>query len=89
MNRSAAVARDIAEFFIKKDIDPLNITEKEFDALEPPYRAIRVKIYFLTWRRAMVLVSRHMERIRARPQSVARSPAARREALKKKVVNEE
>lgn len=89
MNRAAAVARDIAELFIKKDVDPLTITEKEFDALEPPYRAVRMKIFFLTWRRAMTIVSRHMERIKARPQVVARSPAARREAALKKVVNEE
>lgn len=89
MNRPAAMARDIAELFIKKDIDPLAITEKEFDALEPPYRAVRMKMYFLTWKRAMLLVSRHMERIQVRPKEVARSPASRREAARKKVVNEE
>lgn len=65
MNRSAAMARNVAQFMVDNSLDPLTITETEYTATNPPYTAMRLKLYFLSFRRAMLHTARHVERIRA------------------------
>jgi len=87
MNRTAAVARDIAVLFNDLAIDPLSITPKEFDDLpNAGIRSMKVRILFLTWSRAMKIVKNRMDLLASRAPA-PRSPAARREAAKKKLAD--
>jgi len=91
MNRTAAVARDVAQFLLSNHIDPLTITAAEYDALNPPYRAVRMKIYFLTFGRAMRMVARHIERLKTNltKTSVVKPKVAKTPVKKEdKAVNE-
>lgn len=90
MNRPAAVARDVAQFLLGNHINPLEITAAQYDALNPPCRAVRMKIYFLTFGRAMKIVARHMERLKinATKTSVAPEVAKTPKRTGAKAVNE-
>lgn len=93
MNRrpTAAIARDVAVFLRGNHINPLEITAAEYDALNPPYRAVRMKLYFLTFGRAMKHVARQIDRLQnnlakvsVEPVKVAKTPVPKGA----KVVNE-
>ena len=93
MNRTpaTAMARDVAQFLMDKKVNPLELTAAEYDALAPPYRAIRMKLYFLTFARAMKHVAHQVERLETnlakvsvKPAKLAKTPV-RKET---KVVNE-
>ena len=89
--RSAAVARDVALFLKGNHVNPLELTAKEYDALLPPYRAVRMKIYFLTFKRAMQIVARHIERIETNLAKTPVAPEVAKTPVRKqgaKVVNE-
>lgn len=89
MNRPAAVARDIAQFMLDLGIeDPCKLTAKEYDELKPPYRSVRVKIYFLTFARGMSLASRHMARLTENEdKKILAKPVSARNRPKKTVID--
>lgn len=65
MNRRpvAAIARDVAEFLSANHVKPLELTVAQYDALNPPYTSYKLKVYFLTFTRAMKHVARQVERL--------------------------
>jgi len=79
MNRTpaTAIARDVAQFLIDKKVNPLHITAAQYDNLAPPYRAIRMKLYFLTFARAMKHVASQVERLQKR--TVVKKPIKAKE----------
>lgn len=83
MNRSAAVARDVAQFLLSNHVNPLELTAAEYDALNPPYRAIRMKIFFLTFKRAMNIVARHIERLKTNLAKTSEVPVVAKTPVRK------
>ena len=69
------MARDVAQFLMDKKVNPLELTAAEYDALAPPYRAIRMKLYFLTFARAMKHVAHQVERLETNLAKVSVKPA--------------
>ena len=86
MNRRpvAAIARDVAEFLIANHIDPLDITVAQYDALKPPYTSYRLKIYFLTFTRAMKHIARQVERLNSNKVEVLGKRTVAKKAVKAK-----
>lgn len=85
MNRTAAMARTVAEYFIANDINPETITIEEYGKGTPPYTANRLKVYFMTFRRAMLQVKNQMERIKSQtPSASAKKPPLVKPTVAKK-----
>lgn len=85
MNRTAAMARTVAEYFIANNIDPETITIEEYNKGSPPYTANRLKLFFMTFRRAMLQIKSQMERIKSRtpPASAKKPPLVKKVVAKK------
>ena len=94
MNRTAAIARDLAEFFIEKKVkNPQELTYEDYKKLEPPYTIRRIQVYFTSFARGMSHAKRHMEMLQTRivePTEVVvkRSVAPKKPATKKKESSE-
>lgn len=85
MNRTAAMARTVAEYFIENNIDPDTVTMEEYTKGSPPYTVNRLKIYFMTFRRAMLQVKAQIQRVKSRTPtaSAKKSPLIKKPATKK------
>lgn len=85
MNRTAAMARTVAEYFIANNIDPDTVTMEEYTKSSPPYTVNRLKIYFMTFRRAMLQVKTQMQRVKSRTPaaSAKKSPLVKKLVAKK------